>query len=171
VTVNVPDEVNVWTLKSPTVVTAPPVAATYCANTRLLDAADGADVPIALVAVTVNVYDVELLRPLTVTGEDAPVPVIDPGLEVAVYPVIADPPLSDGAVKATLADVAVATVAVPIVGAPGTVLGKGHKPAATFCMACSCVHIPDAVPLLPPVVVGGVLLMMPPMYLLDMADL
>jgi len=123
------------------------------------------------VAVTVNVYGVEPLRPLTVTGEDAPVPVIDPGLEVAVYPVIADPPLSDGAVKVMLADVELAKEAVPIVGAPGTVLGIGHKPAATFCMACSCVHIPDATPLLPPVVVGGVLLMMPPMYLLDMADL
>jgi hypothetical protein len=55
VTVNVPDELNVWILKSPLVVSVPPVAATYCTNVRLLDAADGADVPIALVAVTVNV--------------------------------------------------------------------------------------------------------------------
>jgi hypothetical protein len=169
--VKVPEEVNVWNLKSPLVVSVPPVAATNRANVTLLEAAEGADVPIALVAVTVNVYMVGLSSPLTATGEDAPVPVIDPGLEVAVYPVIADPPLSEGAVKATVADVVPVAVAVPIVGAPGTVLGIGHKPAATFCMACSCVHIPDATPLLPPVVVGGVLLMMPPMYLLDMADL
>jgi hypothetical protein len=111
------------------------------------------------------------LRPLTVIGEDDPVPVIDPGLEVAVYPVIVDPPSSVGAVKVMLADVELAKEAVPIVGAPGTVLGRGHKPAATFCIACSCVHTPEAIPLFPPVVVGGVLLIMPPIYLFDITNL
>jgi hypothetical protein len=160
-------------LKFPSVVTVPPVAVRYDTADAviLLLAAEGADVPIALVAVTVNVYEVSCVKPVTVIGEDAPVPVIDPGLEVAVYPVIADPPSSVGAVKVILASRLIPAVAVPIVGAPGTVLGKGHKPAATFCMACSCVHIPDATPLLPPVVVGGVLLIMPPMYLLDITNL
>jgi hypothetical protein len=37
-----------------------------------------------LVAVTVNVYAVPLVRPDTVMGEDAADPVIPPGLDVAV---------------------------------------------------------------------------------------
>ena len=40
----------------------------------LLDAADAADVPLAFVAVTVNVYAVDAVRPETVIG-DEPVPV------------------------------------------------------------------------------------------------
>jgi hypothetical protein len=51
--------------------------------TELL-AALGAPVPAPLVAVTVNVYDVFDVNPLTVTGEEAAVPVIPPGLDVAV---------------------------------------------------------------------------------------
>jgi hypothetical protein len=48
------------------------------------------------------------------------VPVMPPGLDVAVYEVIVCPPLLAGAVKDTDADVVVSAVAVPIVGAPGT---------------------------------------------------
>jgi hypothetical protein len=128
----------------------------------------GALVPIAFVAVTVNVYEVPVVNPETVMGEDAPVPVMLPGLDVAVYPVIVEPPLSDGAVNVTVASLLVPAVAVPIVGAPGTVFCKGHKPAATFCMACSSVHTPGATPLFPPVVAGGDFVIKPPMYLLDM---
>ena len=47
-------------------------------------------------------------------------PVAPPGLAVTVYPVIAAPPLLAGAVNAMLACVSPA-VAVPIVGAPGTI--------------------------------------------------
>jgi hypothetical protein len=47
------------------------------------------------------------------------VPVILLGVEVAVYEVIVDPPSLAGAVKGTDA-VVPETVAVPIVGAPGT---------------------------------------------------
>jgi hypothetical protein len=50
----------------------------------LLDAADAAPVPRELAAVTVNVYEVDDCRPVTVTGDDAPVPVNPPGLEVTV---------------------------------------------------------------------------------------
>ena len=39
---------------------------------------------------------------------------------VAVYVVIVAPPPDDGVVHVTVADVELATVAVPIVGAPGT---------------------------------------------------
>ena len=78
--------------------------------------------PLALVAVTVNVYEVPSVNPVTVRGEDAPDAVILPGLLVAVYEVIAEPPVAP-AVNATVADVPVfKSVAVPIVGACGTVV-------------------------------------------------
>ena len=51
------------------------------------------------------------------------VPVIAVPTAVAVYVVIVAPPLDPGAVHATVTDVAPAFVAVPIVGAPGTVAG------------------------------------------------
>jgi hypothetical protein len=50
-------------------------------------------VPLALVAVTVNVYAVPLLSPEIVIGE-APVPVKPPGEDVAVKVVMADPPVA-----------------------------------------------------------------------------
>ena len=50
------------------------------------------------------------------------VQVLPPGDEVAVYPVIALPPLDAGAVQLTTDD-ALATVPETLVGAPGTVRG------------------------------------------------
>jgi hypothetical protein len=50
----------------------------------LLLAALWGPVPYAFVATTVNVYEVKFVNPLTVTGEDAPVPVNPPGLDVTV---------------------------------------------------------------------------------------
>ena len=50
----------------------------------LFDAADAGPVPIALVAVTVNVYAVPLVRPVTEIGLAVPVAVIPPGLDVTV---------------------------------------------------------------------------------------
>ena len=41
-------------------------------------------VPTALVAVTVKVYVTPLVKPVTVIGEEPPVPVNPPGLEVTV---------------------------------------------------------------------------------------
>ena len=81
-----------------------------------------APVPLALVAVTLKVYSVPLSSPLTVIGLAVPVPVIPPGLEVTVYPVMARPPLLDGTPNVTEAW-AFPFVAVPIVGASGTVVG------------------------------------------------
>ena len=51
--------------------------------TELL-AADAEPVPTALVAVTVKVYAVPFVKPVTVIGEAEPVPVILPGVEVTV---------------------------------------------------------------------------------------
>jgi hypothetical protein len=50
----------------------------------LFEATDAAPVPMALVAVTVNVYAVPLVSPLTVTGLDIPEPVSSPGFDVTV---------------------------------------------------------------------------------------
>jgi hypothetical protein len=60
-------------------------------------------VPTLLVAVTVNVYAVPFVRPVTVRGDDAPLAVSPPGLEVAVKLVIATPPVIAGAVNVTVA--------------------------------------------------------------------
>ena len=54
------------------------------AGVTLLEAADAGPVPIALVAVTVKVYAVPFVRPVTVIGLDAPVAVMLPGLDVTV---------------------------------------------------------------------------------------
>jgi hypothetical protein len=62
------------------------------------------------------------VSPVTVTGLAEPVFVKPPGLEVTVYPVIGEPPSLVGAVNVTVAWV-IPAVAVPIVGAPGTVEG------------------------------------------------
>ena len=105
----------------------------------LLLAALAGLVPVALVAVTVNVYDVPAVKPETVMGEDAAVPVNPPGLDVAVYPVMAEPPLFVGAVNATEAEDTPA-VAVPIVGAPGL---PGQFPAPTACITACSVQIPE----------------------------
>lgn len=67
------------------------------------DAADALLVPAAFVAVTVNVYATPLVNPVTLIGDDPPVPVKPPGAEVTVYPLTAAPPLLAGAVKLTLA--------------------------------------------------------------------
>jgi hypothetical protein len=54
------------------------------AGVTALLAAEAEPVPIALVAVTVNVYSTPLVSPVTVIGELPPVPVNPPGLDVTV---------------------------------------------------------------------------------------
>jgi len=70
---------------------------------------------------------VPVVKPETVIAvlhvAEVNVPVIAVPTAVAVYVVIVAPPLEPGAVQATVTDVALAMVAVPIVGAPGTVAG------------------------------------------------
>jgi hypothetical protein len=57
------------------------------------------------------------------------VAVFAPGNEVTVYPVIAEPPVLAGGVQVAEAD-ALAAVAVPMVGASGTVAGVTELDAA-----------------------------------------
>jgi hypothetical protein len=55
-----------------------------CAAVILLDAALQAPAPAALAALTLKVYAVPRVRPVTVNGEDAPDVVMPPGVDVAV---------------------------------------------------------------------------------------
>nr|WP_233198558.1 MULTISPECIES: hypothetical protein [Luteimonas] len=84
----------------------------------LFDAADAGLVPAALVAVTVKVYAVPLVSPVTTRGEDAPLATTAPGLDVTVYPVMVAPPFVAGALK-LISTCPSPAVAVPITGAPG----------------------------------------------------
>ena len=54
------------------------------AGVTALDALDALPVPTLLVAVTVKVYEVPFVSPVTVIGEAEPVPVNDPGVLVTV---------------------------------------------------------------------------------------
>jgi hypothetical protein len=49
-----------------------------------VDGSEGLEVPTLFVAVAVNVYAVPFVRPVTVRGDDAPVAVNPPGLDVTV---------------------------------------------------------------------------------------
>jgi hypothetical protein len=103
-----------------------------------------------------------------VTGLVEPVPVLAPGFEVAVYPVIADPPSLDGAVNDTLA-CASPFVAVPIVGAPGTVDGVTELEAelarpVPLALVAVTVKV-YAVPLVRPVTVIGLAVELVPVKL------
>ena len=69
----------------------------------LFDGEDAGPLPTALVAWTVNVYAVPLVRPVTVIGLAVPVAVLPPGDEVTVYEVIGLPPLEAGGLKLTVA--------------------------------------------------------------------
>ena len=78
----------------------PPAAATFVggsgdvAGVTELDGSDGAPVPTALVAVTVNVYDVPFVRPATIAVNTAlvVVAILPSGFAVTVYFVIGPPP-------------------------------------------------------------------------------
>ena len=65
------------------------------------EAAEAGPVPIGLVAVTVNVYAVPLLRPLMVHDTVPVVVQVWPPLEVTEYPVMARPPFEAGGFHAT----------------------------------------------------------------------
>ncbi len=73
-------------------------------GTTALEAAEAGLVPAALVAVTVKVYEVPSVRPVTVHDVVLVVQVLPPTDEVTVYPVMARPPLDPGAVHDTVAD-------------------------------------------------------------------
>jgi hypothetical protein len=81
---------------------------------------------LAFVAITVKVYAVPLVSPVTVIGLVVPVAVILPGVEVTVNPVI---PVPAGAVKVTVAW-AFPAVATIFVGAASCVVNVSSFPYA-----------------------------------------
>jgi hypothetical protein len=68
------------------------------------------------------VYVVPFVRPVIVIGDVPPVAVNPPTFEFTTYPVIAEPPVFDGAVNVIVA-LPLLAVAVTFVGAFGTVVG------------------------------------------------
>ena len=80
--------------------------------------------PIALMAFTVNVYATPSVNPVIVqeVAEVVLQCLLVSCTAVAIYPVIAEPPLTPGAVHETVA-CSVPAVAVALLGAPGTVFG------------------------------------------------
>ncbi len=92
-------------------------------GTTAADAVEAAPVPDAFVAVTLNVYEVPFVRPVTVHEVVAVVHANEPGDDVTVYELIEAPPLLAGAVHDTTDWVLAAPVALTAVGAPGTVDG------------------------------------------------
>jgi hypothetical protein len=83
-----------------------------------LDDADGAELPAALLAVTVKVYEVDAVKPVTDIGDVALDPVPPDGVDV-IKKFVAAGPVPAG-VNVTVAVVDPVAVAVPIVGALGT---------------------------------------------------
>ena len=98
--------------------TVPPVA--LITGVILLDAVLAADVPFAFVAVTVKVYAVPFVNPVTVSGEEAPDAVNPPGEEVTVKEVIEPPPVTAAVTGTDAVTPSPASVGVPTVGASGT---------------------------------------------------
>jgi hypothetical protein len=88
---------------------SPILAATFVgasgavAGVTEFEALDAVLVPTALLAVTVNVYVVPLFNPVIVIGDEPPVAVNPPILEVTVYVVIALPPFETGGVNEIVA--------------------------------------------------------------------
>ena len=101
------------------------------------DSTDGAEVPAAFVAVTVNLYEVPSVSPVTVMvplPAWVRVPVPPAGYEVAVYKVIGDPPSDDGAVNVTVAVGGPVEDTAPMPGWPGTVAGVTDADATALCV-------------------------------------
>jgi hypothetical protein len=107
------------------------------AGVTALLVAEAVLVPAEFCAVTVKVYTVPLVSPVTVIGEPPLVAEKPPTFEDTVYDVIDDPPLLTGAVNEMVAWPLPAT-ALTLVGVPGTVTG------VTELLATELVLVPTA---------------------------
>jgi len=92
------------------------------AGTTAPDTADADPAPALFAAVTVNVYEVPFVRPGTVQLVVDVVQVNEPGMDVAVYPVVGLPPVEAGATHDTAA-CAFPDTADTALGMPGVVAG------------------------------------------------
>jgi hypothetical protein len=120
---------------------------------------DSIELPLEFVATTVKVYVTPLVNPGTTIGDVVSDAVIPPGLAVAVYEVIGEPPTLVGGVKLTatnplpgVADIPVgASGAVP--GVPETVADAALTPIALTALSCTLY----VVPLVNPVMTTGLI--------------
>jgi hypothetical protein len=112
-----------WAFAAPVAETAVGTPGTVEGTTEA-DAEEAEPVPDTFVAVTVNEYDLPLVRPETVHEVEAVAHVNEPGFEVTVYSVIAAPPLDAGAVQETSDSPLAFDVPDTDVGAPATLDGK-----------------------------------------------
>jgi hypothetical protein len=86
------------------------------------DTVDNAELPINVVAITLNVTPDPFVKPVTVADRTFPTVTGLPTEGVTVYPVIVEPPSEAGAVQETDADALLATAVTPV-GAPGGPFG------------------------------------------------
>jgi hypothetical protein len=109
------------------------VGAIFGSGITELEAVEAVEVPMALVAVTVNVYVVPFVKPVTTIGLCDPVAIIPSGDDVTVYEVIADP-LRPAPLKATVAreSPGVAVTEVGAVGIPAGVTADDAVDANEF---------------------------------------
>jgi hypothetical protein len=98
------------------------------------EATEAALWPSPLVALTVKVYGVPLVRPLTVQLVPALVQVKLPGDDVTVYPVMVEPPVEADAVHDTTELALAFDVALTPVGAEATVAGVTLLEAAELAL-------------------------------------
>jgi hypothetical protein len=82
--------------------------------------------PLAFVALTKNVTDVPLVRPVTVVVRTFPTVTVPPAWLITVYDVIAELPLEVGAVQETLTAPLPATTVTPV-GALGALIYKSNS--------------------------------------------
>ncbi|MFA6290802.1 MAG: hypothetical protein WC637_03420 [Victivallales bacterium] len=110
-----------FTTACPFPLTAVPIigASGTVAGVTAAETADACPDPTAFVALTVKLYAVPFVSPVTVIGLVFPVSVFPPTVDVTVYDVMATPPLDKGGVKKTVAWV-FPLIQVTAVGAPGS---------------------------------------------------
>ena len=147
-----------WAFAAPVAETAVGAPGTV-EGTIEADAEEAEPVPDTFVAVTVNEYEVPLVRPETVHDVEVVVQENEPEFEVTVYSVIAAPPLDAGAVQETTDSPLAFDVPNTPVGAPGTLEGitavDADEPEPvpdTFVAVTVNVY---AVPFVRPVIVHG----------------
>jgi hypothetical protein len=123
-----------------------------------IDGVDAREVPATFVAVTVNVYAVPFVSPVTAMVPEPDwdrVPVPPAGFEVAVYAVIGDPPSDEGAVNAISAVVPPVAATAPMPGLPGVPRGvadcEGPDAAEVPALFVAVAVNVYAVPLVSPV--------------------
>lgn len=119
------------------------------------EAEDAAEFPTLLIALTVNVRAVPLVRSLNVAVRTLPTVCAEPEEGVTMYPVISAPPFESGADQFTTAEAFPAVADTPV-GAPATVAGvtgddaeeEGEFPKLFFATTVKVTGVPFVRPVI-----------------------